>query len=237
VFQAYPFLESAERSLTSCRDFVRHTLPQIQSRSPQQLDGAAEAVLETEIDNEKTCVVGGDGVETASGMQEVKDKLAADDGERTESDSDDLSSQRAYPSWGRSRVWSPIHDDEDLDTTDDDDPPERAAPTSPSLPPGDEISFTRRLKSAFSVFLPKSVPTVRAKNHHRARSTQSLHTEYKHPLPSHLRLSTFSMSSVTSPPPSPSIRRSNASHPDITSLVHEWATSGPANQTLTFKSS
>jgi hypothetical protein len=237
VFQAYPFLEAAERSFKSCRDFVRHILPQLQIRSPQQLDGVAEAVLENEIDNEKACVVSGDGVETGSGIQEVKDKFESDDGERTESDSDDSAIQKAYPSWRRSQVWSPAQDDADLVNFDDDRLKRETESPPPSLSQSDEISLIRRLKSAFSKFLPESTPPSRPRNYHRTSSKQVVHTESVKSTPSPLRLPPFSMSSMTSPPPSPSIRRSNVSHPDITSLVKEWASSGPANQTLTFKPS
>ena len=199
-----------------------------------------EAVLENEIDSEKICVVSGDGVETASGIQDVKDTLDADEGERTESDSDDPTSQRTYPSWGRSKKWTSDPDDEDpskqLSSSSSSSSSSPSQPPPPLLPQ-DETSIMHRLKSAFSVFLPEPTPPVRPKNHRRTPSYQPVHNESAKAGPGHLRLSTFGMSSVTSPPPSPSIRRWSASHPDITSLVKEWASSGPANQTLTFKPS
>ena len=238
VFQAYPFLEAAERSFRSCRDFVRHILPQLQTRSPQQqLGGAAEAVLENEIDNEKVCMVSGDGVETASGIQGVKERLEVDDGERTESDSDEAS-QRTFPSWGRSQMWSPSTDHEDVNINEDDMPMnEGSAPPHP-LPPDEETTLMHRLKSTFSAFLPDSTPPAHTRPINRQTiSTQSLHNPGEPSQARPHRHSTFSMSSVTSPPPSPSIRRTNASHPDISSLVMEWANTGPANQTLTFKPS
>lgn len=50
------------------------------------------------------------------------------------------------------------------------------------------------------------------------------------------RLPAVSISSSTSAaPPRPSIRRSHSSHPDITSLCAQWADTGPANRTLTYK--
>ncbi|KAG5219947.1 alpha/beta-hydrolase [Salix suchowensis] len=59
VFQLYPFLNASRRAFTSAREFVRKTLPDIQSRSPQMLDNKAEDVLEQEIDNENATVVRG----------------------------------------------------------------------------------------------------------------------------------------------------------------------------------
>ena len=49
------------------------------------------------------------------------------------------------------------------------------------------------------------------------------------------RISSISMSSSAEVPPEPAIRRSQRSHPDITSLCKSWAESGPANPTKTYK--
>ena len=209
----------------SCRDFVRNILPQLQSNSPQSLGGAAEAVLEDEIGNEKACVVSGDGQETASGMQEVNEELGNEEGERTESDSGDDTVPKTYPSWRRSQVWSPTADDTAVDDSDTSGSETESIPSSAY---GD-TTVLRRIKSALSVVLP-----VRARNHRRTPSYQSLHNE---PNPTKQRLSISSLASITSVPPSPSIRRSSTSHPNITSLVQQWTSSGPANQTLTFKPS
>jgi hypothetical protein len=242
VFQAYPFLEASGRSFLSCRDFVRNILPQFQSRSPQPLGGAAEAVLEDEIDNEKACVVSGDGQETATGMQDVKAELGNEEDAKTESDSgDDVANQKTYPSWRNSQIWSPSLSGDD-DTDDSGSEPETAPPAYSAVTPH---SVLRRIKSAISVLIPDSAPThtpapsavlppTRTRHHRRTPSHQSAHQE---PVRPRHRYSISNLAPSTSPPPSPSIRRSNVSHPNVTSLIQQWATSGPANQTLTYKPS
>jgi len=240
VFQAYPFLEASGRSFLSSRDFVRNILPQFQSRSPQPLGGAAEAVLEDEIDNEKACVVSGDGQETATGMQDVKAELGNEEDTKTESDSgDDVANQKTYPSW-RSQIWSPsLAGDGDTDDSDTD-----TEPAPPAYSTVTSNSVLRRIKSAISVLVPDpaSTPPVplampaptRPRHHRRTPSHQPAHHE---PMRPRHRYSISNLTSSTSPPPSPSIRRSNVSHPNVTSLIQQWASSGPANQTLTYKPS
>jgi len=231
----------------SSRDFVRNILPQIQSRSPQLLNHTAEAVLEHEIDNENATVVRGDGVETASGMQEVKEELGEEERTESESDDDSRAALRAYPSWGRAQIWSPSpptsddEDDEDEEPSASETPiptPTLSRPRADTLP---SMSGLRRIQSAISVIIPDPIsPTPR--HHQRTQShrprrpdpRRSPGLEFRRPA-NHIRLPTFSISSINSPPPSPSIRRSNASHPDITSLVENWTHSGPANQTLMYK--
>jgi hypothetical protein len=228
VFQAYPFLEASARSFMSCREFVRNILPQFQSRSPQPLGGAAEAVLEDEIDNDKACVVSGDGQETATGMQEVNAEFS-----KEESDSgDDVANPKTYPSWRSSQIWSPSLDGD----SDTDDSGSETEITSP--PPYQNATFNpviRRIKSAISVLIPESAPPpVRTRNHHRTPSHQSVLNDSRH---HRHRLSISNLALSNSPPPSPSIRRSNVSHPNVTSLIQQWTSSGPANQTLTYKPS
>ena len=227
----------------SCRDFVRNILPQFQSRSPQLLGGAAEAVLEDEIDNEKACVVSGDGQETATGMQDVEAELGNEEDSKTESDSgDDVANPKTYPSWRSSKMWSPSLGGDD-DTDDSGSENEAASRPPPPYNSATSQSVLRRIKSAISVLLPESAPTppppalpppVRTRNHHRTPSHQSTHHDAVRP---RHRYSISNLASSTSPPPSPSIRRSNISHPNVTSLIQQWATCGPANQTLTYKPS
>ena len=228
----------------SCRDFVRNILPQFQSRSPQLLGGAAEAVLEDEIDNEKACVVSGDGQETASGMQDVEAELGNEEDNKTESDSgDDAANPKTYPSWRSSKMWSPsLGGDDDTDDSGSED--EIASrPPPPPYNSATSQSVLRRIKSAIAVLLPESAPTppppalpplARTRNHHRTPSHQSTHHDVARP---RHRYSISNLTSSTSPPPSPSIRRSNISHPNVTSLIQQWASCGPANQTLTYKPS
>lgn len=243
VFQAYPFLDASRRSFQSMRDFVCDVLPQYQSRSPQLLCANAEKELEQEIESDRAVIVSGDGAESNLGMDGVKEKFAkkSDDSDSTGSEYDDASWVQS-PVWPRkpsSRLFT-LDNDADAELEDLEDladldiipelqlsqPPALSAPptplpTDPSFTPG-----LRRIHSAFSNVLP------------HLDATQPVRPQPRHHRSSHTLRTTanFGMSSVQSPPPSPSIRRSfaSASHPDITSLVENWSHSGPANQTTLF---
>ena len=85
IFQAFPFLEAAQRALISAS----------LSRS---LGGE-----EHDIDNENVRVVGGDGVVTGSGTEDLKGKLQDEgdtDPQKVENGAE-VASQ--YTSWGRKR--------------------------------------------------------------------------------------------------------------------------------------
>jgi hypothetical protein len=269
VFHSYPFLDAAHRAFISCRDFVQNILPRVQSRLPRVLDGTAEAVLEHEIDNENVRVVRGDGVETASGLQEIKHELEVgeedqgegeqgeedEEAEDTDSESEDEEDVRqagalkdgAFPSWGRTSPWpsSPLmSDDGDLDWA------AAAAETRGSTTPCastqevQSLPAMRRIQSALSILMPEppSVsPRSTATTWQGTRRTRRNTVTYPRRMNHHHHhivippiLGMSSMSTKT-PPPSPSIRRSSASHPDITSLVQQWANTGPANQTVMYK--
>lgn len=223
------------------RDFVRDVLPQYQSRSPQLLCANAEKELEQEIESDRAVIVSGDGAESKLGMDGVKEKFAkkSDDSDSTGSEYDDASWVQS-PVWPRkpsSRLFTLDHDTdaelEDLEDLADLDiipelhlsqPPALSTtplPTDPSLTPG-----LHRIHSAVSNILDATHPVRPQPRHHR--SSHTLRTT-----------ANFSMSSVQSPPPSPSIRRNfiSASHLDITSLVENWSHSGPANQTTLFTTS
>jgi hypothetical protein len=228
------------------RDFVRNILPQVRSRSPQLLNARAELELEQEIENENATVVGGDGVETKTGMEGVNDELGARESSESESEDEKGLSRKEYPSWKRSRKWPLVpvlpspHEEAQERKNERRERRDSAAidrPTSP-ISPTPSITSTsdtgasqlasglRRIRSAVSLVVPVGGP------HHCKPSP----FESRRAGPDHIRLPTVQpMSKMNSPPPSPSLRRSNASHPDIASLVENWSHSGPANQTLLYK--
>ena len=74
-------------------------------------------------------------------------------------------------------------------------------------------------------------------NMRRVRSRPSLRLDHSPTAqPPQYRLRAPSLtSSSTVPAPRPFIRRSHASHPDITVLCDNWSRSGPANRTMTYK--
>jgi hypothetical protein len=257
IFHMFPFLDAAHRAFASCREFVRYTLPRVQARSPRILDGAAEAVLEGEIDNEKARVVRGDGVETASGKRDVEHVLSAHHGSTTEDEDEDVGDSEtdtddepagqveveadeerlrvgAYPSWGRSRAREPSpagSDDGMLEWNASDLTPQ------PSCAPTDAVQNgfpgLRRMHSALSIIVPRTTSSSSTTSTRHSRRNSSSHRNVSfHSLASDLE----ERRGVTrSPPPSPSIRRSSVSHPDITSLIEQWAHNGPANQTVKYK--
>ncbi|KAJ7070773.1 Alpha/Beta hydrolase protein [Mycena amicta] len=214
IFQIYPFLDASHRAFMSIRHFVRSILPQLQSRLPKALGAQAEEGLELEIDTEDATVVRGDGVESETVKEDLEEE------ERTESEPEEAAAatSKYYPSWGsRIGLASPP-------TTDDESEEEsRTVPTTPSA----QTSTLRRIRSAVSVLIPNTArpPLTR----HRSQHSQ-------HRSNSHNHLPTLAAFTTMSPLPSPSIRRnSTASHPDITKLVENWTSSGPANETLVFR--
>jgi acetyl esterase/lipase len=212
VFQVFPFLEASTRSFLSIRNYVHSILPRIQSRSPQQIDGTAERKLEHEIDNDQARVVSGDGVETASARQEAM----SDNDRSTQSDTDEDASlsENELPSWGRSHQWSPPKG-KDISDDSDSDLGHESFDHPLSIPPsnGTETAALRRIQSAISILLPNQ-ESLSAAQAHRHKRTLS------HNTPNNI-----------GSPTSPSIRHD--SHPDITSLVQQWANT--ANQNLMCK--
>jgi acetyl esterase/lipase len=217
VFQAYPFLVATRRSFMSMRDFVRNILPQYQASSPKMLGSSAEKELEQEIDNDNAKVVRGDGV-VATADKKADRKTLGVGADIIESDGEE--GKNSYPSWVRPKHW--YLGPEDLASADS------KALASESLPTKSDGSL-RRIKSAISLVLPNST-----NQELQRQSSQALLSPQKKQ--ENMLLDDI-LSSISSPPPSPSIRRKqlNASHRDLTSLVDNWAHSGPANQTLLFK--
>lgn len=239
VFQSYPFLQAATQSFLSMREFVRNILPQIQERSPQMLDIQAEKILEDEIDNESASVVRGDGVEVATGKEEVEEEFRE---ELPTSDSDEESHQsNQLPSWGHSQEWS-ASDAEDESSDDSDDTEQTTASSGYRTPTvtrarSATLPGFRRIRSAMSLII-SDPPTTPHRCHHR---TPSLHL-VNDVLGSRPRLDPIHIASRTptsahtSVPPSPSLRRSSnaGSYPDISVLLRNYTDSGPANHTLMY---
>ncbi|OSX67049.1 hypothetical protein POSPLADRAFT_1175785 [Postia placenta MAD-698-R-SB12] len=244
VFQTLPFLDTAQKAFISSRDFVQNFLPQWQRQSPQALQGSTERGLEQEIDNDSARVVRGDGMETGSRREDIG---SASDEEREcsrrntpESDQSvsASSSTEGDRSWASS--WSPPPSSEE-DNSGPSTPTEYATvAVSPvhDRPRMQSRPSLRRLKSTFSFIADASYRS--ATSHldraplHPDISGYDVSDEGVLHIP-RWRRSTLSTSPQTAPLMPPSIRRSEASHPDISSLVQQFSASGPANQTITYK--
>lgn len=251
IFQAYPFFQATSQAFVSCRDFVRNFLPPLEHGAPGSLGAAAEAELEHEIGNEKATVVRGDGVETGTGIEQVNEDFDEADGPtETDSSEEDAATSRRYQSWGRQSKWILSDDDSSEDE-------EKAAGSSSRPPrekkvgrrrsetlPSNAQSPLERLTSAMTLMTPDPPSRPKSSAADRDRPRQHRRTSSHQPQLSDKfsRLSSFtsrtpsfaSCTPTSSGLPSPSLRRSNVSHPDITTLVQQW-TKGPANQTYMYK--
>lgn len=186
------------------------------------MDGLVQEKLEHEIDSENVRVVRGDGVETVSGKHDVEEEMKK---EEEEEKSDEEERPRKYSSWGRSRANSIIHPLVMSPKV------ERESSTSQDEESTD-ASEIHRIQSALSLL--SASPT---RNHRRTPSVQSSRPAYTRQFTGHMPMPSGHLSQAPTSPPSPSIRRRNASqsHPDITSLVEQWTNAGPANQTVMYK--
>ncbi|KAI0361031.1 hypothetical protein OH77DRAFT_387227 [Trametes cingulata] len=244
VFQSLPFLEAAKHAFVSCHDFVWNFLPHHQSRTPQSLDTSAEKGLEDEIDTDAARVVRGDGTETGAGREAISQTL---EGQRDRgsyrrkhhSVSPTPTLQGDEPSWDSKYLSSSSEDEGDLFeggalrpsrsyTTlppDDQTPPPPPLSRRPSL---------ARLRSTFSLIADAA--TVSASDSIHVTPVHTHPTDDTPPVVRRRgRIASLSMTSSAEAPPEPAIRRSQYSHPDITSLCQQWLSSGPANQTTTYK--
>ncbi|KAI0756250.1 Alpha/Beta hydrolase protein [Daedaleopsis nitida] len=244
VFQSFPFLEAARNAFVSCHDFVWNFLPQTQSRTPQYFGPSAEKDLEAEIDTAATRVVRGDGTETGEGRESISEALD-DDPKRgwsyrrkQQSDSPSATPSLDEPSWGSMYLSSSSDDEGDFG-----DGAVRVKPVySPPYPsPVNSVrpslskapSFAR-LRATINALADAA--SVSASGSLHFPSPHALHSStVASPVRRRSRISSISMTSSAEAPPEPSIRRSQRSHPDISSLCKSWSKSGPANQTLTYK--
>lgn len=248
VFQSIPFLEAVQQAYASCRDFVHNFLPEHQARTPQVFGPSAEKELEDEIDTEAARVVRGDGTETGAGRDTLVEPPEDESSQcrqsyqakrhpelpvRTPSDED--------PSWGTVYLSSGSEDEGDFGDgavranshNDNITPP--PAPTPTTRPRLTKALSLSRLRATVTTIA--NAATTSASGSLHLPSTHSPHT-HTPACPAARRrpgVSSISLISSSEAPPEPSIRRSQRSHPDISSLVKSWSVSGPANQTRTYK--
>ena len=157
-------------------------------------------------------------------MGKIVPKTFGTNGTETE---EDRSSQEEYSSWGRTRSKSVLHPLTKASsmTTEVDKNAQEAEVVQPSL---------RRIRSTVSLLsLSAKLPPPSTKtNNSRTPPTQSTRPSYTRRSSGHaVGMPSLSMSTYAPP----SIRRKNTSHPDITSLVEQWTSSGPANHITTYK--
>ncbi|KAI0639957.1 Alpha/Beta hydrolase protein [Trametes polyzona] len=255
VFQSLPFLEAAKHAFISCHDFVWSFLPQYQSRIPQSLDTSAEKGLEDEIDTDAARVVRGDGTETGAGRESIsqspKPQRDRDSYRRKRhSLSPTPTLQGDDPSWDSKYLSSSSDDEGDLfeggalRPSRSYTPPPTDSPgsTRPSLPKRPSLA---RLRSTFSAIADAATVSASDSIHippvhtHPIPPTADDDEASPPPLPPRRRsqLASASLSMTASSceaPPEPAIRRSQNSHPDVSSLCRQWHSSGPANQTRTY---
>jgi len=173
-------------------------------------------------------------------MEGVNDELGVGESSESDGEGERGQSRKEYSSWRPLRMWPRVpplsspHEEvqewkngkRDSHATVDGTTSPISPPPSPSDTDTSLTSGLRRIRSAVSLVVPTGGP------YHRKPTP----FEYRRAGPGHIRLPTVQpMSKLIPPPPSPSLRRTNASHPDIVSLVENWSHSGPANQTLLYK--
>lgn len=140
-------------------------------------------------------------------------------------------------SWVRSPLFGPKQDfssSEGDNDSDSDEPlmlrmPSKKGQTSPTtrrrsetLPAQPSSPLKAPLAKLAAPPIPQRPKSIRSHSHHHARD---------------LSMTTVNLTSQTTAPPSPSIRSSSraSSHTDLSSLVDNWASSGPANVTLHYQ--
>ncbi|KAI1793186.1 Alpha/Beta hydrolase protein [Ganoderma leucocontextum] len=247
VFQSFPFVGAVHHAYLSCFDFVWNFLPQYQARSPQYFGSSAEKVLEDEMDTDATRVVRGDGTETGEGRETITETppettRVGSYRELHPPGSHSPTPSLEEPSWGSMYVSTSSDDEGDFE-----DGVVRMQPvyTPPSISPSPVPSSSQRptLTKAPSFSRLRATFTAIADAASVSASGTLNIPVPNSPLPSapasptrrRPRISSISMTSSSEAPPEPTIRRSQRSHPDITSLCKSWSASGPANQTTTYK--
>ncbi|KZT08648.1 uncharacterized protein LAESUDRAFT_648554 [Laetiporus sulphureus 93-53] len=240
VFQSLPFFKASQQAFLSCRDFVQNFLPQWQQRSPRALEGSTEENLEQEIDNNAARVVRGDGTESISRPEDICGHISAtgrtaakaDGGEEEEDVSPSPSEEEM--SWSAQLPTPAGSEDENRDDSVLIAASKADREKSKTLLPGqvNPRSSLKRLRSTLSIIAGASYLSA------TDYFSDPPHEEQGNEPPSpraRSRRSTLSMSSLKPVPP-PSIRRSERSHPDVHSLIQQYASSGPVQETATLKS-
>lgn len=143
VFQAFPFLGSANEAFISCREFVCRQLPTLQASTPKLLDNFCEARLDSDIDNDNVRVVRGDGVETSSGRHDMEVQMKHGN----------PSNDQSLPSWGPTSLPSDLASD----TSDTDTESEVTDSAAASI---QLHSGPRCVKSTLSVFPDTPLPNM-----------------------------------------------------------------------------
>lgn len=157
VFHTYPFLDVARRAFLSCREFVKHQLPEWQTCSPEALGGQTEHEMEEEIDSRDAKVVGGDGVEVS--LEDAVESGWAGEGSQDESSSEPGGREDVHPSWIKLQdgsvlsPWpSPPTSDDEGSTLPDTPPKTPRSPPTQSNEAG-WSSPLKHLKSTLSSFV------------------------------------------------------------------------------------
>ncbi|KAI0652405.1 Alpha/Beta hydrolase protein [Trametes meyenii] len=248
VFQSLPFLEASKLAFISCHDFVWSFLSKCQSRTPQPLEGSAEKVLEDEIDNDAARVVRGDGIETGAGRESISQspegrRDSASYRRKRRSVSPTPTLQGDDPSWDSKYLSSGSDDEGDLEAgvlrpsrSYTPPPTKHTSMRRPSLPKRPSLA---RLRSTFTAIADAASVSASDSTHIPPARTHQTSTNDPSSSPPLVRrrsrIPSLSMTPSSSAPPEPAIRRSQYSHPDVTSLCRQWVSSGPANTTTTYK--
>jgi len=227
VFQAYPFLDCAKRAFSSIHSFVKHTLPQIQSRSPRSMPSFAEAELGKELGG-NPIIVSGDGSEMPT-CQDRLDEFTTTTIGNSPASSD--SEQEVTPSWMHSPVWPTqkeaifkgknlleVEMHEHSTSNPLDDIPNLCLPPSHTTP-----IYAQATKGQT---LPRMRPR-RVSGNERGPPPKSW---LPNSLPRSSTLLSMSPISISSPP-KPRLRlAANASYPDLVSLLEGRSSIAPANE-------
>ena len=221
---------------------MRHGFALAQPQDPHPLDDHTEAGLASEIGNERTHMVRGDGQDKV--LSDVSDVETPVDSEQDSSSLDDDSAGGVTEAEESDDSFVSVDDSHEIQSEMD-----RSGSTpvlilqDPRSPDdSDEEEDEEEEGLSDSRASPSYLRSIRVQSYNGLENAQCVPTHVRTPhSPSvrsyastlnsrHLRMSTLS----TSPVPSPSIR-SSSSHPDISSLCEQWESTGPANITLTYK--
>ncbi|KAI0783326.1 Alpha/Beta hydrolase protein [Abortiporus biennis] len=252
VFQSMPFMDASKQAFISAGEFVREVLSSSENHAQPVLEKQAEEQLQSEINSDSARVVQGDGTESSSLREDLS--LSMSSPEKT--DSEGISTPEEEPSWISSSPWpslrTPVLDSgkKQVEKSTTSSLPSPQAVRYPTTSEKRSNASPRRHSTASS-YLHSSHASSNITSRRGVPSQQSLSNvnismtlkeSPKLSVPSRpassrgYRVSNaISMSPSTAPAPRPYIRRSTSSHPDITVLCQQWANSGPANQTVTFK--
>ncbi|KAF5323605.1 hypothetical protein D9611_005577 [Ephemerocybe angulata] len=237
VFQMYPFLDCTKRAYMSIHQYVKHTLPQIQSRPPRIIPCNAEADMKQEIRGNAT-IVSGDGTEMPSGEEQLRNFGTSALQSSSVPLSDGNDDKEVPPSWIRSPSLSRKRFSLDEKHRDLDLPEleiiEQACPISRipdiSLSPAPELSSNHHHHRPLFPRRHKSHSLLRHPIH--TASPQETPSEAS---PRVKTPSSFTMTPLNNPQPAIRLSAKRGSHPDLTHLVESWSRAGPANETLLYQ--